>query len=618
MMQYSGMNSIDFFLSKVPHTISPRILFQAISPTMARDAKLEKIVTQLKAKGAKLNELTLYEFTLLDEAFREGNDSLAQLLVENGATKIHNLTALELLRKKSEGKNHNLCDKLVTRNLLHNAFYLALYQRNLVMADFLLKQGVDINIGSTDFHKSPPLVNLSGRGGAKAINFLLDRNAHINARNKEGRTALMRAAGNGNIAAVKILLERGADTALKNPDGCDVFRFAVVAACSEFDDNKKRNLEEIISLILRKQHPEISDDEIQRYKENQLAQFMLSLTYEKKSAPTFVQDNLAKICHDLLPFLNLPKKSRDLLGEIFHRISRREKFRAQDGTELEIKNPNIKGHASYFLFASTQPDQVSEVYYIDGAQTDMIARVARIQHKREIAQSHPDALAEEKLRLLEKAEEQDQQTLAQGYEPKAIKIKLKPNILRAELLENMAQLSDTENYFQSFLQLAFRYAAQDEHGIITQLKTPTQPQNRGNCGWKALAILVRTILEECYGLKTELVDGKVQGEGYELFKDFKSALIEFYGNQLIDLADLENAGNPSQQSAARYVEEILKPNCERKIAANFGQENRALKLAESLKEKILRWEEKSEAAQGEGGLRKQQARTLAEATQKQH
>ena len=114
------------------------------------------------------------------------------------------------------------------------------------------------------------------------------------------------------------------------------------------------------------------------------------------------------------------------------------------------------------------------------------------------------------------------------------------------------------------------------------------------------------------------MDGKVQGEGYELFKDFKSALIEFYGNQLIDLADLENAGNPSQQSAARYVEEILKPNCERKIAANFGQENRALKLAESLKEKILRWEEKSEAAQGEGGLRKQQARTLAEATQKQH
>jgi ankyrin repeat protein/tRNA A-37 threonylcarbamoyl transferase component Bud32 len=51
------------------------------------------------------------------------------------------------------------------------------------------------------------------------VKLLLDKGADVNAKDREGRTALMWAASSGNVDIVKILLDAGADISAKNEDG---------------------------------------------------------------------------------------------------------------------------------------------------------------------------------------------------------------------------------------------------------------------------------------------------------------------------------------------------------------------------------------------------------------
>jgi len=53
----------------------------------------------------------------------------------------------------------------------------------------------------------------------KVAKVLLERGADVNAREKDGGTALMCAAKDGNVKSVKFLLEHGADVHIKSNDG---------------------------------------------------------------------------------------------------------------------------------------------------------------------------------------------------------------------------------------------------------------------------------------------------------------------------------------------------------------------------------------------------------------
>nr|CCC92865.1 putative huntingtin interacting protein (HIP) [Trypanosoma congolense IL3000] len=78
-------------------------------------------------------------------------------------------------------------------------------------------------IASADGGDGALMVNIPNR---IAINFLIDNDADINARNAAGETPLMVAASTRNIAAMLILLERGADTTLRDDMGYTVFHHA--------------------------------------------------------------------------------------------------------------------------------------------------------------------------------------------------------------------------------------------------------------------------------------------------------------------------------------------------------------------------------------------------------
>ena len=58
------------------------------------------------------------------------------------------------------------------------------------------------------------------------MKLLLDADADVNSRNKEGMTALMSAAWNSTAESVKLLLEAGADASVKDANGKTAWDYA--------------------------------------------------------------------------------------------------------------------------------------------------------------------------------------------------------------------------------------------------------------------------------------------------------------------------------------------------------------------------------------------------------
>ena len=74
-------------------------------------------------------------------------------------------------------------------------------------------------LASAAFINQKKLIKAAKKGNAAKIEKLLARGADVNAKNKEGRTALMGAAFAGHTAIVQALLEAGADVNAKDERG---------------------------------------------------------------------------------------------------------------------------------------------------------------------------------------------------------------------------------------------------------------------------------------------------------------------------------------------------------------------------------------------------------------
>jgi uncharacterized protein len=62
----------------------------------------------------------------------------------------------------------------------------------------------------------PALVQAAAAGDAAAVRRLLDAGAAINARGRDGRSAVLAATQGGHVAAARLLIERGADVNLQD------------------------------------------------------------------------------------------------------------------------------------------------------------------------------------------------------------------------------------------------------------------------------------------------------------------------------------------------------------------------------------------------------------------
>jgi ankyrin repeat protein/cell wall assembly regulator SMI1 len=150
----------------------------------------------LLSQGAKINAKTREGNCAAQYAAWFGQLDTLKLLIERGAD-------LDLEEKG--------------RSLLHYAAYAG----DAAMLDFLLEQGMDVNRYSS---LGTPLIcaagkNIKGAENIRALCFLLEAGADINAADNNGETALMKAAAAGHNEIVKELIARGANISATDNKG---------------------------------------------------------------------------------------------------------------------------------------------------------------------------------------------------------------------------------------------------------------------------------------------------------------------------------------------------------------------------------------------------------------
>lgn len=95
-------------------------------------------------------------------------------------------------------------------------------------AALLLENGANPDLAASDGRT--PIIYAAGWADAPMVESLLDRGVTINARSREGWTALMFAAGSrGDASSVDLLLAKGADTSFRNKWGQTALHLAAVS-----------------------------------------------------------------------------------------------------------------------------------------------------------------------------------------------------------------------------------------------------------------------------------------------------------------------------------------------------------------------------------------------------
>lgn len=116
-----------------------------------------------------------------------------------------------------------------------SAFVQALFKQHLEVVKYLVQQGISIemvnNIGLNS------LIVTSDLGDLELVKLVLPLTDDIDAQNKYGETALMRAAMKGHTAVIAHLLGNGADKSLKDSFDNDALFYT-----HKFDQPEARQL----------------------------------------------------------------------------------------------------------------------------------------------------------------------------------------------------------------------------------------------------------------------------------------------------------------------------------------------------------------------------------------
>ncbi|MEE8294625.1 MAG: ankyrin repeat domain-containing protein [Sphingomonadales bacterium] len=102
---------------------------------------------------------------------------------------------------------------------------IALSNRYYDMARLLLDNGAYVNMDAIP-NLETPLMLMATNGDETGLKMLLDFNPDLNATNKSGQTALMKAAQSRKTAVAKLLVEAGADVFQTDYVGRDALMYA--------------------------------------------------------------------------------------------------------------------------------------------------------------------------------------------------------------------------------------------------------------------------------------------------------------------------------------------------------------------------------------------------------
>lgn len=121
----------------------------------------------------------------------------------------------------------------------NEAFFKAVNEGDRELVASFIKAGIDINAKEDDGRTA--LLIAAEKGDAAVAALLADNGADANARDADGYTALMYAAYKGNLEMAELLLKHGADVHAKDKDGWTALRFALLQGKTQVADVLKKH-----------------------------------------------------------------------------------------------------------------------------------------------------------------------------------------------------------------------------------------------------------------------------------------------------------------------------------------------------------------------------------------
>ena len=121
----------------------------------------------------------------------------------------------------------------------NEAFFKAVNDGDRELVALFIKAGIDINAKEEDGRTALLIAAEKGDAGIAAL--LADNGAEVNARDVDGYTALMYAAYKGNRELADFLLKHGADVHAKDKDGWTALRFALMQGKTDVAELLKKH-----------------------------------------------------------------------------------------------------------------------------------------------------------------------------------------------------------------------------------------------------------------------------------------------------------------------------------------------------------------------------------------
>jgi ankyrin repeat protein len=164
--------------------------------------------------------------TPLSWAAQEGRDTVAQLLLHNGAA-IDEMDQAghTALSRASQNGYEAVARLLIERGADVNAggidgqtpLLLASKNGRVAVVKLLIERGADLNVA--DKWRDTPLLGASWKGHEAVVRLLIERGAEVNVADSQGFTPLLEASCSGYEAVARLLIERGAEVNVRSRIG---------------------------------------------------------------------------------------------------------------------------------------------------------------------------------------------------------------------------------------------------------------------------------------------------------------------------------------------------------------------------------------------------------------
>jgi ankyrin repeat protein len=119
------------------------------------------------------------------------------------------------------------------------AFFDAVKSGDRETVAMSIKEGFNVNAKDKDGYTA--LLIAAEKGDLEMAHLLVEKGADVNAKDKDGYTALMYVAYAGNLEIAKILIKNGADVHVRDKDGWTALMFARVGKKADITELLKKS-----------------------------------------------------------------------------------------------------------------------------------------------------------------------------------------------------------------------------------------------------------------------------------------------------------------------------------------------------------------------------------------